>query len=73
MPERKCNYPPLAKASGNRAPCPDNLYKAFRLKTPIECDKCTKVKGMSRLFAREPSNLGDQIARQIVRDQIFKR
>ena len=69
--ERKCDYPPLVDASEGRAPCPPNLYKAFWLKN--KCGACHKAKGLERLFVRDSTNLGDQIARQIVRNQIYKR
>ena len=71
MPERKCDYPPLVEISNGRAVCPDNLYKAFWLKK--KCGECTKVKGLDHLFTREPANLGDQVARQIIRSQMYER
>ena len=71
MLERKCDFPPLVELSKGRAVCPDNLYKGFKLKA--NCGECHKAKGLERLFVGEPANLGDQIARQIVRNQMYKR
>jgi len=71
MAERKCDYKPLVDVSDGRAVCPPNLNKVYKLKG--NCEGCPKVKGLDHLFTREPTNLGDQVARQIIRNQMYRR
>ena len=71
MAERKCDYQPLVDASGGRVPCPPNLFKAYYTKG--KCVNCPKARRLGERLVNEPANLGDQIARQIVREQMYRR